>query len=135
VVPVKHVDPPRHDIPRTNWQRLGQLKLKAGSNLDGTIKSWFMNTLRDFSLPGDLVSRLLASMEEAKARVLRSHSIETQFEYLEIAILAPAEETSKGHTWGFFRVEREAIDSQIESVKGYCVEYYLYLDRKTGQYV
>ena len=92
-----------------------------------------MNTLRDFSLPGDLVSRLLASMEEATARVLSSDSIETQFEYLEIAVLAPAGQTSKGHIWGFFRVERAATDPLNDRTKGHCVEYYLYLDKKTGQ--
>ena len=88
-----------------------------------------MNTLRDLSLPGDLVSRLLASMEEAMARVLSSDSIEIQFEYLEIVILAPAGQTSKGHIWGFFRVERAATDPLDERAKGHCIEYFLYLDK------
>ena len=94
-----------------------------------------MNTLRDFSLPGDLVSRLLASIEEATGRVLSPNSIEGQFEYLEIAVLAQAGEISKGHIWGFFRVERAATDPLNDRAKGHCVEYYLYLDKKTGQSV
>jgi hypothetical protein len=130
---VTQFEPPHNHLPRTNWQKLGQLKLVAGSNPDGTIKTWLVNTLHDFSLPGDLVSRLLASMEETTVRVLSSDSMETQFEYLEIAVLAQAGETSKGHIWGFFRVERAARDPLNERAKGHCVEYYLYLDKKTEQ--
>ena len=112
---------------------LGQLKLRPSSNPDGTIKSWLEKTINDFSLPDDLVSRLVASIEETTTRVLSPDSLEGQFEYLEIAVLAPAGQAPKGHTWGFFRLERATADSQIESAKGHCVEYYLYLDRKTGK--
>lgn len=91
-----------------------------------------MNVLSDFSLPGDLVSRLMKSIEEATARVLSPDSTPVQLEYLEIVVLAPAGQTSRGHTWGFFRVERASADSQIEDAKGHCIEYYLYLDKKTG---
>ena len=128
-------EPPHNHLPRTNWKNLGQLKLVAGSNPDGTIKTWLMNTLHDFSLPGDLVSRLLASIEEATGRVLSPNSMEGQFEYLEIAVVAQAGEISKGHIWGFFRVERAATDPLNDRAKGHCVEYYLYLDKKTGQSV
>lgn len=130
---MNYFDPPHHHIPKTNWQILGKLKLAAGSNPDGTMKAWLMNVLGAFSLPGDLVSRLLASIEAATARVLGPDSIEGPFEYLEIAMLAPAGQASKGHTWGFFRVERASTDSQIESAKVHCIEYYLYLDKKTGE--
>ena len=124
-------EPPHNHLPRTNWQNLGQLKLVASSNPDGTIKGWLMDAMADFSLPGDLIRRLLASMEEATARVLSPDSVDGQFEYLEIVLLAPPEPTSKGHTWGFFRVERASTDSLSESIKGHCIEYYLYSDQKT----
>jgi hypothetical protein len=130
---MNYIDPLHDHLPRTNWQRLGQLKLGAGSNPDGTVKAWLINALGDFGLPSDLLRRLLASMEEATARVLSPDSIEGQFAYLEIVVLAPVGQTSNGHTWGFFRVERASVDSQSESPKGQCVEYYLYLDRKTGK--
>ena len=93
------LEPPHSQLPRVNWQSLGQLKLVAGSNHHGTIRSWLINTPRDFGLPGDIVSRFLASMEEATARLLSSDSMETRFEYLEIAVLAQAGETSKRHIW------------------------------------
>ena len=127
------MDLPHDQVPRTNWQILGQLKLKPGSNPDGTLNAWLMKALNDFTLPGDLVSRLLASIEEVTARVLRPASTQVQFEYLEIVVLAPVGQTSKGHTWGFFRVERGSTDSQLERAKEHCVEYYLYLDTKTGK--
>ena len=128
---MNYVDPPHYHLPKTSWRMLGQLKLIAGSNADGTINEWLMNTLSDFSLPSDLVSRLLASIEETTARVLSPDSIDGPSAYLEIAVLGPAGQTSKGHTWGFFRVEKASTDSQIEGPKGHCIEYYLYLDKKT----
>jgi hypothetical protein len=109
---------------------LGQMKLQAGSNSNGTTQTWLMNILVDFRLPSDFVSRLLASIEEARERVLSADSEEGQFEFLEIVVLAPAKRASKGHTWGFFRLEKTSTDSQSESTKGHCVEYYLYLDTK-----
>lgn len=132
-VPVKHVDQPRSHIPRTNWQTLGQLKLRADSNLNGTIKTWLMKALTKFRLPDDLVSRLLASIEDATARVLSPDIAEGQFDFLEIVMLVPPLQTSKRHTWGFFRVERASTDPLNESAKGYCVEYYLYLDKQPGE--
>ena len=90
-----------------------------------------MNALRDSSLPEDLLNRLLASIEEVTARVLSPDS--KQGEHLEIMVLAPTGQASHGHTWGFFRVERGSTDSEIESARGHCVEYYLYLDKKTGE--
>ena len=130
---MKPFDPPHDQVPRTNWQILGQLKLSLGASPDGTMKEWLMNALRDFTLSGDLVSRLLASIEEAAAHILSPDRTQVQLEYLEIVVLAPTGQTSKGHTWGFFRVERESTDPQLESVKGHCVEYYLYLDSKVGK--
>lgn len=130
VIPVKRVDRPRRHVPRTNWQVLGQLKLTQGSNPDGTIKAWLLNVVGEFSLPGDLIRRFLASIQEATARVLSPDSIQARSEYLEIVVLAPAGQTTKGHTWGFFRVERTSTNSHSESARGHRVEYYLYLDRK-----
>ena len=131
-VQVKHSDLSNHQLPKTHWQMLGKLKLRADLNPKGTIRAWLMNILGDVSLPSDLVRRLLASIEEATVRMLSPDSIERPFENLEIVVLVPAGQASKGHTWGFFRVEKASTDSQIESAKGYCVEYYLYLDKKTG---
>jgi hypothetical protein len=128
---VTQFEPPHNHLPRTDWQSLGQLKLLAGSNSDGTIKRWLLDALADFSLPGDLISRLLASIEEATARVLSPDSVDGQFEYLEIVLLAPPKQASKGHTWGFFRVEKVSIGSLSQSTRGHCIEYYLYLDQKT----
>ena len=127
------IDPPHHHVPGMNWQRLGQLKLHSNSNPDGTIKSWLEKTTNDFSLPADLVSRLVASIEETMTRVLSPDSVDGQFEYLEIAVLVPTGQASNGQSWGFFRLQRVTADSQIESARVHCVEYYLYLDRKTGK--
>lgn len=92
-----------------------------------------MDIVGNFSLPGDFVDRIMVSIEEATERVLSPDSIEGQFEYLEIAVLAPVRQASKVHTWGFFRLEKTSTDTEMEGTKGYCVEYYLYLDKKNGK--
>lgn len=128
---MNHIDSSHQHLSRTNWQRLGELKLRAGSTPDGTIKAWLMDSLGELSLPDDLVRRLLASIEEATVRVLSPDS--KQGEYLEIVLLAPTGQASNGHIWGYFRVERMSVESPMEGTKGQCVEYYLYLDSKTGK--
>lgn len=126
-------EPPHNHLPQTNWQSLGQLKLVAGSNPDGTIKAWLIDALSDVRLPEDMINRLLASIEEATARVVSPDIRERQFDFIEIVILINSLQTPKGHTWGFFRVERASTDPLNERAKGHCVEYYLYLDKKTGE--
>ena len=121
---------PHNHLLRTDWQSVGRLQLVAGSSSDGTIKSWLMDALADFSLPVELISRLLASIEEATERVLSPNSVDGQFEHLEIVVLAPQKQASKGHIWGFFRVEKASTGSLSQSTKGHCIEYYLYLDQK-----
>jgi hypothetical protein len=132
-VRVNYDDPPNRPLPGTKWKRLGELKLQADSNPNGTIKAWLVNLLDDLSLPAGFVSRLLVSIEEAILRVLSQDGKEGQFDHLEIVVLAPAGQASKGYTWGFFRVERMSTNSEIEGTKGHCVEYYLYLDRTIGK--
>ena len=92
-----------------------------------------MDVVNDFNLPDDLVSRLLASIEEVTAPVLTPDSIQAPLEYLAIVLFAPAEHKTKGRTWGFFRVERTSTDTLNDGTQGHCVEYYLYSDKTTGE--
>ena len=125
---VSYIDPQHNQLPLTDWRKLGELKLRAGPNPDGSINAWLTHILSDFSLPNDLVARLLKSMEDSAGRVL---SAEELSEHLEIVVLAPAYLLPQGQTWGFFRLERASADSQFNGTNGHCVEYYLYLDQKT----
>ena len=127
---VNYIDPQHNHLPHTDWRKLGGLKLRAGSNPDGGIETWLIELLSDFSLPDDLVNRLLKSMEDSAGRVLILDGAEAQLAHLEIVVLAPAYLVPQGQTWGFFRLERASADSQLDDTKGHCVEYYLYLDQK-----
>lgn len=111
---------------------LGELKLRTGSNPDGTIKAWLTKIFNGFSLPDDFASRLLKSMEDTAARVLNPDGTEGQVEYLEIVVLASTNLISQGQIWGFFQVERTLTDPKIKNSQRHCIEYYLYLDRKPG---
>jgi hypothetical protein len=128
---VNYLDPQPNHLPQTDWRKLGELKLQTGSNPDGSINAWLTHILSDLSLPNDLVNKLLKSMEDAAVRVL---SAEALLEHLEIVVLAPADLASQGQTWGFFRVERISTDPNIEDSQGHSIDYYLYLDRNSGEY-
>lgn len=125
---VNHIDPQHNHLHQTDWRKLGELKLRAGSNPDGSIETWLTHILSDFSLPNDLVNKILKSMEDAAVRILFLDGAEAQPEHLEIVVLAPADLVSQGQTWGFFRVERTSTDTNIEDSQGHSIEYYLYLD-------
>jgi len=131
---VNYPDPQHNHLPRTDWRKLGELKLQAGSNPDGSVESWLTHILSDFSLPNDLVNKLLKSMEDAVVRVLVPNGTEAQLEHLEIVVLAPEDPVSQGKTWGFFRVERTSTGSGDDAPRGHSIDYYLYLDRKPGEH-
>ena len=127
-------DPSHNQVSRTDWRKLGELKLQTGSNPDGSIKTWLTHILSDFSLSNDLINKLLKSMEDAAVRVLVPDGTEAQLEHLEIVVLAPEDLVPQGQTWGFFRVERTSTDSEADDSPGHCIDYYLYLDRKPGEH-
>jgi hypothetical protein len=130
---VNSTDPQHNHLPRNDWQILGKLQLRDNSDANGTIDHWLTSILASFSLPDDLVGRIRTSIEDAVVRILGPDPAERNFEYLEIVMLGPGGQPTKGHTWGFFRLERASTDALNENAKGHCVEYYLYLDKKTEE--
>ena len=129
---VKYIEPPHDHLPRHGWQILGEMQLQDNANSNDIIEHWLTSILAPFHLPNDFVAKIRTSIEDAVVRILSPDTAGRNFEYLEIVVLGPSEQTAKGNTWGFFRLERVSTDSQIESAKGHCVEYYLYLDKKAG---
>ena len=130
---VNSTDPIHNHLPRNDWQILGKLQLRDHSNANGTIDHWLTGILTTFSLPDDLVGKIRTSIEDAVVRILSPDSAERNFGYLEIVMLGPAGQPAKGRTWGFFRIERASTDTLSENAKGHCVEYYLYVDKKTEE--
>lgn len=128
---VNNLDRQHNHLPHTDWRKLGELKLRADSNPDGSIKVWLTHILSDISLSEDIVNKLLRSMKAAAGRVLFIDGTELKLEYLEIVVLVPADLVMQGQTWGFFRVERISTDPRIEDSQGYSIDYYLYMDRKS----
>jgi hypothetical protein len=131
---VNYPDPQRNQLPRTDWRKLGELKLRAGSNPDGSVETWLTHILSDFSLPNDLVNKLLKSMQDAAMRVLVPDGGETQLEHLEVVVLAPTDLVPQGQIWGFFRVERTSTHPDIEDSQVHSIDYYLYLDKKPEEH-
>lgn len=130
---VNSTDPIHSHLPRNDWQILGKLQLRDTSNANGTIDYWLTNILAPLSLSDELVGKIRTSTELAIVRILGPDTAERNFEYLEIVMLIPSMQTVRGHPWGFFLVERASTDPLNERAKGHCVEYYLYLDKKTEE--
>ena len=130
---VNSTDPIYSHLPRNDWQILGKLQLRDHSIVNGTIDHWLRSILAPLSLPDDLVGKIRTSIEQAVVRILSPDTAERNFEYVEIVVLIPALQTRKELSWGFFLVERASTDPLNESARGHCVEYYLYLDKQTGE--
>ena len=127
---VKHSDPSPNNLPATDWQFLGELKLSIGSNVDGTINAWLTKSLSPLNLHADFLGKILKSVEEAAEHAMKSEVAEATFEYLYILIFAPGGHP-KGQTWGFFRVERTDTTTKTKNPNRYVIEYYLYQDGRS----
>ena len=109
----------------SSWQMLGELVLPVGTDPNELIFAWLTELLAPLGLHENFVNRVLKSAQNYVGRAL-SPNAGVPFGHIHLAIFGPNEQTSKGQTWGFFRIEK--IDSAEPSVvhPDHAVEFYLY---------
>jgi hypothetical protein len=125
---VKQLDSSPRKFPDTDWRRLGEHKVRAGSDALGSITAWLTQTLRPLNLPTDLTGKILRSAHEAAARALHLNESSAGYGHIHLVALAPSHHTDKGQTWGFFRMEKLEASPAGESPPGHSIELYLYID-------
>jgi len=122
---MKHNKPPLNKSSDTNWQILGELELPIGSNLDNTIKARLMEILNPLNLHAGFLNKILKSAQDAAGRVMQNGM---EFEHIHILIFVPLDYASKGHTWGFFRIEKIESATTDNRHPDHVIEFYLYFE-------
>lgn len=118
--------PTNNDI-KTGWQILGELEVPVASDADGAIRTWLVELLAPLSLNADFLNKVLKSAQASITRA-QQPSNEMIFGHVHLSIFAPYERTSKGSTWGFFRIEKIDSRDHDKDHPDHSVEFYLYLE-------
>lgn len=109
----------------SSWYMLGELVLSTGSSPDELISAWLTELLAPLDLHENFLKRVLESAQNYIGRV-QSPDVSVPISHIHLSIFGPNERTSKGQTWGFFRIEK--LDSAEHHVThpNHTVEFYLY---------
>jgi hypothetical protein len=125
---VKQLDSSPRKFSNTDWRRLGEHKVRAGSDVPGSITAWLTQTLKPLNLPTDLTGKILRSAHEAAARALHLDESSAGYGHIHLVALAQGNHTGKGQTWGFFRMEKLEASPTGASPPDHSIELYLYID-------
>jgi hypothetical protein len=128
---VKQLDSSPSNDYGADWQTLGELKVRAGSHIEGSIATWLTQTLRPLDLPTDLASKILRSAHETAARALDVRDDSLGYGQVYLVAFAPSNHRDGRQTWGFFRLEKLEASPTGGSLPDHSIELYLYLDGKS----
>jgi hypothetical protein len=114
-----------NNAPATDWQILGELELPISAESDGAINAWLTQTLFPMRLHADFLNKVLKSAQHAVARMMLN---EIKFGHIHLLIFAPVDRTSRGQTWGFFRIEKIENPVETKNHPHHTIEFYLYVE-------
>ena len=114
-----------HNIPHTDWQMLGELKLPVGSSSEDAIYDWLLNVLNPLALQAHFLSQILQSARDAAGRAMRSEQA-PELRHLHFLVHAPKYQASDGQTWGFFQIEKLGESTESGNSHDHTIEFYLY---------
>ena len=119
---------PTHTHPLSpDWQILGELELPVGLNANGALQTWLTELLAPLGLHTDFLNKVLRSAQDSTERAPQP-STEMTLGHVHLSIFAPHLYTSKGKTWGFFRIEKIESATADKNFPDHAIEYYLYLE-------
>jgi hypothetical protein len=112
---------------KTDWQKLGELKLPFGVDAEAMINAWLSKTLAPLHLHVGFLNKVLASAREAATRAMQSEPV-MAFDHIHLLVFALRRLDPTGQTWGFFRIEKMDGAADV-SRPNHAIEFYLYLER------
>ena len=115
------------DSHNSNWELLGEIELPFNGSQYEAIHEWLSQTLEPLKLHEDLIRRVETSLQEANRRAMDMHTGK-KMQNIHLRIHVPLERTSKGKTWGFFRVEKIEEKSTNGQMPDHATELFLYLE-------
>ena len=104
---------------------LGELILPVGSDANDLISAGLIELLAPLELHENFLNRVLKSAQNYVGRA-RNLDMGVPFGEIHLCIFGPNERTSKGQTWGFFRIEKIDNHEQNVAYPDHTVEFYLY---------
>jgi hypothetical protein len=128
---MKHTNTSPHNFPATDWQTLGELEVRAGSDVERGIQTWLTQTLKPLGLHTEMLNRILRSALEATTRALELNSVTMEFEHIHLFAFAPPSHKFSGQTWGFFRLEKLEDAAEAQSLPDHSIEFYLYIEEQS----
>jgi len=112
--------------PGTDWQILSELELALGFDTQSAIEAWIMETLNPLDLNADFMRKVLKSAQDSATRASQTGISTLEFEHIHMLALASKDYSSKGSTWGFFRIEKMESLPDGREPKGHSIEFYFY---------
>jgi hypothetical protein len=125
------MNPSRHPSNKfsgTDWQTLGALEVRPGSDAESAIRAWLTESLKPLDLHDDLLHRIGRSASEAARRALQFNEAVAGNQHIHLLALAPRHQRLNGQTWGFFRLEKLAGRLAHQSGPVHSIEFYLYAE-------
>jgi hypothetical protein len=112
---------------KTDWIKFGELRLPFDVDAEAMINAWLSETLAPLHLHVDFLNKVSASAHVAATRAMQSEPV-MAFDHIHLLVFVLESLDPKGHTWGFFRIEK--MDSAADvSRPNHAIEFYLYLER------
>ena len=119
--------PSHPDSHHSNWELLGELELLLNADQNAAIHEWLSQTLEPLKLHEEIVRRVETSLQEAAGRALNTY-MGNKRQYIHLRIHVPLDRTSKGTTWGFFRVEKNEEAPLDGKLPAHATELFLFLE-------
>lgn len=116
------------NVSNAEWKLFGELELAFSARAEGVMSIWLEEVLEPLALPTDFKARILNSAQEAVARIMQSNSAVWEVGHIHLLILITPDHSSKGKTWGFFRIEKMDGARNDHSPHDHSIEFYLYVD-------
>ena len=95
--------------------------------MDDALYSWLTAVIDPLNLSKDFLNRILKSAQDATARVWKAEA-GMELEHIHLIIFVPPDYSSKGQTWGFFRIEKIENTVEGKAAHDHAIEFYLYVD-------
>lgn len=118
---------PSHNIPSTDWQILGELKLPVSSSTEDSLHTWLAEVLDPLDLHAPFLNQILQSAQEATRRAIPLEPA-AELRHLHFLVHALKHSDSNGQTWGFFQIEKIGDSTEGGNSHDHPIEFYLYLE-------
>ena len=118
------------DASNREWKLLGDLELAFSAQTEDLVSTRLEEILEPLDLPADFRIRIFSSAQEAIARISQSKSALLEIGHIHLLILIPPDHSSKGKTWGFFRIEKMDGAGKGHHPSDHSIEFYLYMESR-----